>query len=68
MAAGANAERRLREEMGRSRDLARETEGSVADIKGRLEETCSELATKAGEVAELTARLGEVQVCEWSGW
>lgn len=63
MAAGANAERRLRGEMSRSRDMVRETEGSVTDIKGRLEETCSELATKAAEVAELTTRLDEMQVC-----
>lgn len=62
LAAGANAERRLREEMERSRDLAREQEGSVADIKSRLEETCSELATKTAEMAELTTRLDEVQV------
>ncbi|CAM9275437.1 unnamed protein product [Scytosiphon promiscuus] len=61
VSAGADTERRLREEMEREKGLARGAEGTVSALSKQLEEAAKEVSEKANTVAELTTRLDEVQ-------
>lgn len=63
--AGAETERRLRDEMEREKGLARGAEGSVLALSKRLEEALKEVSEKETAAAELRKRVEEVQV--WEG-
>lgn len=60
--AGANTERRLREEMERDREVTREAKGSVSALESRLQEALSELSQQQATAADLKIRLDQVQV------
>lgn len=61
-AAGANTERRLREEMERDREATRGKDGSVSALEGRMQEALSELSEQRATAADLKTRLEQVQV------
>ncbi|CAM9195290.1 unnamed protein product, partial [Laminaria digitata] len=59
--AGANTERRLREEMERGRELTTGAEGSVSALEIRLQEALAELSEQRAAAADLKTRLDQVQ-------
>eukprot|EP00903_Cladosiphon_okamuranus_P005357 g5352.t1 len=61
VSAGAETERRLRDEMDREKGLARGAEGSVAALSKQLEEALNEVSEKEAAATELRSRLEEVQ-------
>ena len=67
VSAGAETERRLRDEMEREKGLALGLEGSVSALTQQLQVAKNEVSEKEAAAAELKSRLEEVQVWQGNG-